>query len=305
MKFMKPLMIAFAIILLPLFVLSTMQLFGWTWPTEFAGANVVMTVVLAVFTALLVISAFGQKFRIQKIGTYLLHAGFVLFLAGSLLYVTTGTSLTVAVPVDNTKAYSYLEDSNGNVVELGFAFGLDQFKITYYDPVYDVYQVDGENTKTVMTDVQVQKSATGEWYYDFDKYGAITLNELLDGESIDTIKQTVTLGDGVVASVRLLVKEYVANVTFIDENGGETSQELLVNHTLYKNGFKIYLMGYDEVSSRVTLMFKKNIGEPLSTAGLIVVMAGTLFQCIVYPLIVNRKSKNALPASEKDEEGKI
>lgn len=302
MKFMKPLMIAFAVIILPFMVLSTMQLFGWSWPLEFSGANIVMAVLLSIFVVLLIISAFGQRFRIKKLGTYLLHFGFIMFLVGSFLYLTTGLSLTVAVPVDNTKAYSFLEDSQGEVVELGFSFGLDEFKITYYDPVYDVYEMGGDEPKTIMTDIQIEKSNSGEWYYDFEDYGTINLDDLLSGEKIDTIQESVILADGIVAFVRLPVKEYEASITFIDDKGGENTKELLVNHPLYKNGFKIYLMGYDEMTSRVTLMFKKDVGEPLSTAGLVVVMVGTFFQCIIYPFIERREKGKLLSASKDDKE---
>lgn len=304
MKFMKPLMIAFAVILIPFLVMSIMQLFGWTWPAEFAGANIVMAVLLAIFVILLIIAAFGQKFRIKRIGNYLLHFGFILFLIGCLLYVTTGSSLTVAVPIDDTKAYSYLEDSDGNIVELGFSFGIDEFSITYYDPVYDVYEMNEDQPKTIMTDVQIQKSNEGEWYYDFEKYGTIYLKDILSGETIDTIQETIKLDNNIVASVRLIVKEYVADITFIEGNGAENTKELLVNHTLYKNGFKIYLMGYDEMTSRVTLMFKKNIGEPFSTAGLVIVMVGTFYQCIIYPLIVKLSKKKAEASSKTVQEDK-
>lgn len=301
MKLMKPLMIVFAIILLPFVALSCAQLFGWTWPLPFTGANVVMAVCLSIFAVLLVIAAFGQKFRLKRIGSYLLHFGFLLFLVGCLLYVTTGKSLTVAVPVDRTKAYSYLQDSDGNVVELGFAFGVDDFWITYYDPVYDVYRTDGT---ALRKDVQIQTAANGDLYYDFEEYGAITLQELLDGETIDTIRKTVTLADNVVARVRLPVKAYTANITFIGDNGAETTKQLLVNQPLYKNEFKIYLMGYDEMTSRVTLMLKKDIGEPLSTAGLVTVMAGTFFQCIVYPLLEKRGKQKRLSEWNQTKEDK-
>lgn len=305
MKFIKTLMIAFAVILLPFMFLATAQLFGWSWPLEFVGANVVMAILLAIFAVLLVIAAFGQKFRVKRLGSYLLHFGFIMFLAGSLIYLIFGQSLTVAVPVDNTKAYSYLEDADGEVVELGFGFGLDEFKIKYYDPVYDVYEMNEDNPRAIMTDIQVQQSLQGDWYYDFEEYGAITLDELLEGGTIDTIKETVVLADGIVASVRLPVKEYIASITFIEDNGAMTTKDLVVNKTLYKNGFKIYLMGYNEMDSRVTLMFKQDPGEVLSTAGLVVVMLGTFYQCIIYPLIEKREKEKLLSsAGDKKEDEK-
>lgn len=295
-------MIAFAIILVPFVILSTAQLFGWKWPLEFTGANIIMAVILTIFVILLVIAAFGQKFRLKRLGSYILHLGFILFLLGSLLFTLTGQSLTVAVPVDNTMAYKYLEDADGNTVELGFGFGLDEFQIKYYDPVYDVYKMTDDGPVAVMTDIQLQRAANGDWYYDFEDYGAIGLDDLLGGKTIDTIKETVTLASGVIASVRLPVKEYVAKMTFIDNsNGSMETKELRVNAPLYRNGFKIYLMGYNEMTSRVTLMFKNDIGEPLATAGLVAVMLGTFYQCIIYPIVERReREKNdTAPATDK------
>lgn len=292
-------MIAFSVILVPFIFMSTAQLFGWEWPIEFEGANVIMAVILAIFSILIVIAAFGQKFRIKRLGSYLLHFGFLLFLLGSLIFTATGQSLTVAVPVDNTKAYSYLEDTDGNMVELGFAFGVDKFQIKYYDPVYDVYRMTEDEPIAIMTDVQIQQASNGDWYYDFEDYGAIGLDDLLEGDAIDSIKDSVVLADGIVALVRLPVKEYIASVTFIEDNAVMETKELTVNSPLYRNGYKIYLMGYNEMTKRVTLMFKIDKGEVLSTAGLVIVMLGTLYQCIIYP-IIERKSRERLLSSTKD-----
>lgn len=303
MKYMKYLMIAFAIILVPFVVLSTAQLFGWSWPLEFTGANVIMAIVLAIFVLLLVIAAFGQRFRVKRLGSYLLHFGFVLFLLGSLIFTATGLSLTVAVPVDDQRGYTYLEDSEGNKIELGFMFGVDKFQIKYYDPVYDVYEMNANDPVAIMTDVQLQQSPNGDWYYDFEDYGAIQLGDLLTGDTIDSIKETVTLAENIVAIVRLPVKEYIASVTFIDDNAVTKVEELRVNHPIYKNGFKIYLMGYTEMSSRVTLMFKKDLGEPLETAGLVIIMLGTFFQCIIYPLIEKQEKEKLLSAAEASKKG--
>ena len=79
------------------------------------------------------------------------------------------------------------------------------------------------------------------------------------------------------------VKHYEAVLEFFD-NGNESRTPLTVNHPLYKNGWKIYLLsvskneiyGYDEIS----LMFKRDPGEILSTTGIILSIIGVFAICL-------------------------
>ena len=73
------------------------------------------------------------------------------------------------------------------------------------------------------------------------------------------------------------VKHYEATLGILDGED-EALKSLTVNHPIYVNGWKIYLMsasqnllyGYDEVS----LMFKRDPGEILSTSGIILTILG-------------------------------
>ncbi|MBR5539032.1 MAG: cytochrome c biogenesis protein ResB [Clostridia bacterium] len=73
------------------------------------------------------------------------------------------------------------------------------------------------------------------------------------------------------------VKHYEATLGILDGQN-EIERSLTVNHPIYVNGWKIYLMsvsrnglyGYDEVS----LTFKRDPGEILSTSGIILTVLG-------------------------------
>lgn len=291
MKFLKPTMIAFSVLILLLFCFGIAQLCKWQWPAEFGAADWVMSIALGIFCVLIFLGMFGHRFDVKKLGSYFLHFGFVIFLLGCMLYSATGVSVMATVPVNNNVAFNKIEKSDGEFLDLGFSFGLDNFKIEYYDPVYDVCLMSKDGTKQVASDIQVDSDG----YFDFGKYGGrYHINSLVDSRG--NIQEQINLGNNYVAVVRMAVKKYTASLTFIDGKD-VTKKELIVNYPVRKNGFKIYLMSYNETAKSATLLFKKDIGEPFSTAGLIFVMGGTLFHCLAYPAVKKLGGKK-LPLNE-------
>lgn len=292
-------MIAFGVLIALLLGFAFAQtFFRWEWPAEFGAADYVISIALGVFCVLIVIGAFGQKFRLKRLGSYALHFGLVLFLIGSLVYTVTGRSVMTSVPINASVLYSEVEDEKGEVLSLGFAFGIPDFEVQYYEPVYDVYEMTEQGTKTLMTDVELKNN-----YYDFGKYGKVALDSLVVGGSI---KEEIALTDSVVALVRMPVSKYTATVLF-EQDGKRESKDLIVNYPLRKNGVKIYLMSYSESSRSVTLLFKKDAGEPISLAGIVLTILGTFFQCLAYPVIegkgLSKRVKRGTLAPEESGEG--
>ena len=86
------------------------------------------------------------------------------------------------------------------------------------------------------------------------------------------------------------VKHYEATVEFLNSEDGSTEQvPLTVNHPIYRNGWKIYLMdvGTDPVwgYQKVQLMFKQDPTEFLSVTGIILTVIGTFLMCMIRPRI--------------------
>lgn len=305
MKFIKPLMIAFSVLIALLLGFAFAQtFFRWQWPTDFGAADYVISIALGIFCLLILIGAFGQKFRVKRLGNYFLHFGLVLFLIGCLVYAVTGEYVLAAVPVNENGAYNRVENENGEVIELGFGFTLYNFKIEYYEPVYDVYRVKSDGgVEQVLTDVEIEGATADSYgYYDFGKYGGkVQARDLIMGSSM---QQQIDLVDGYVALLRMPVKKYTAEVQLTQGNTVER-KELTVNHPLRKNGVKIYLMSYNEAMGSATILFKKDAGEFISLTGIVLTIAGAFMQCLIYPAIKDktlpkRVKKGTLPEENKE-----
>lgn len=93
------------------------------------------------------------------------------------------------------------------------------------------------------------------------------------------------------------VKHYEATVEFLNsEDGSVDKVSLTVNHPIYRNGWKIYLMDVGENPTfgyqQVQLMFKKDPTEFLSVSGIVLTIVGTFMMCLIRP-------KAEVVASEK------
>lgn len=294
---MKPTMIAFTAVIAVILVLACMQVF-FKW--DFNGAaEIVAIVILFVFAAATILGMFGQKFTLRRLGMYALHVGLLLFLLGSFIYSLTGVSIPASLPINASMTYSTIKAENGKVYDLGFEFGIYSFKVETYDPVYDVYEVKGNSQKLIMKDVYVD----GNGYYDFKKYGKVHANVILSSTEYN-------LAEKVVAIKKTPDKYFECSVKISDESRGKSlSTEIWVNHPLRYGGWKIYLMSYSNEPS-VSLLFKKDPTEWLSTAGIIVTLLGAVYVCIadsfVEKMIIKRnvkiaKAKKAAAKKKKEQ----
>ena len=83
-------------------------------------------------------------------------------------------------------------------------------------------------------------------------------------------------------------KQYYADLLFADAVTLKVEKkELSVNHTVRKNGWKIYLMNYgkgftaDGMGEYVNLLFRRDPGEYVVRAGVIVLVVGTVMELLV------------------------
>ena len=260
--------------------------FGWTYPTEmgFSAVNIVATIVLFIFGLMCVASIFMRKFSFRRIGFYLMHVGVAVFLLGTLLFKITGEYVTVSVPIDSYTYYSSIIKEDGTEMDLGFEFAVTDFATDYYFPTYNVYKMSSDGNKLLRENVEYD--ATNE-LYDFKEYGKYAFSKD-DATNIDNFPSYFNLStDGVVATLNVQPKQYTAYIAF---SGDDTEKkELKVNYPIYKNGFKIYLMSYNQEHKNVNLLFKKDIGEVLSTSGIIMLIAGAVLHCIILPLVFKAK----------------
>lgn len=81
-------------------------------------------------------------------------------------------------------------------------------------------------------------------------------------------------------------RQYSADLLFADAVTLKVeNKELSVNHPVRKNGWKIYLMNYgyaaDGIGEFVNLLFRRDPGEYVVRAGVIVLVAGTILELLV------------------------
>lgn len=81
-------------------------------------------------------------------------------------------------------------------------------------------------------------------------------------------------------------KQYYAGFSFADAVTLKVeNKELSVNHPVRKNGWKIYLMNYgyaaDGIGEFVNLLFRRDPGEYVVKAGVVVLAAGTVLELLV------------------------
>lgn len=100
------------------------------------------TGVFVIFAVIQVVclSLYQPALTVYRIGFYLLHVGLLILLAGFTAYAVAGESITVQVPISETGSYySYVQNEDGEEIDLGFAFKLDGFTVEKYESGNDKY----------------------------------------------------------------------------------------------------------------------------------------------------------------------
>ena len=273
-------------------VLASRQVFGTAGNDIFSNPAILwsLVILLAVFCVVQILCLFTYHFRFSKIGFYIFHAGLIAVLVGSFLYYLTGIKISGVffvnpegsssdaqvqmVKSNRLRGDEYVADFNS------FYLGVTDFTVDYYEPVYDVYRVfdNDKDPVRLMSDVEINSRGC----YDFGKYGVRAENEMLDENGYAAVRLT---SPDVVAVPRRSVKYYGGNVTIVNlADGRSVTEELIeVNKPLRVNGWKIYLMGYDEASDAASFLFKYDPAEYIELAGFWMLILGAFLMILIRP----------------------
>ena len=229
------------------------------------GAMTVAVLALLALAIVVSLVAFNPRKAVYSIGFYLAHLGIVAFLAGSLIYVMGGYSVTVAVPnggsLTPTLEYQMMQ------------MGLTSDQIAGLKGYYN--QIPGEKID----------EATGKKMPE-DLGFHLRITDFVT-EYYDEAQKNV--------------KHYEATVEILYPDGYTETRTLAVNHTLRVNGWKLYLMdvGVDEVYGyeKVHVTFKRDPAEFLSTLGIIITIIGTFLMCFGKPRSPKEKKRPISAAS--------
>ena len=307
---MKISVVVMSVIALVVAVLGSRQVF-FHIDTDFQSNLVIwgLIVLLGIFVIAQVICLFVFPFNIKKIGFYLLHIGLVAVLVGSMIYYMAGIKIQGAYPVNeqgsSASAYHQLVKANPTKGEnyvanfSSFRFGVTDFAVEYYEPVYDIYRVNEEGVaeEQLATDIEINS----EGIYDFGEYGQKTVEDLVDDAGEYQVVN-LTEDGSIVGNPRSSVKSYLGDVTIVNNETQESREDTIsVNHPLRVNGWKIYLMSYDETQNAAAFIFKYDPGEYIVTVGMVMIIVGSFIACFVRPRQAAASGKNETkkPGSKK------
>ena len=97
-------------------------------------------------------------------------------------------------------------------------------------------------------------------------------------------------------------KYYYADIRLDASDGtGIKDVTLSVNHPYHQNGWKIYLMDYNDMTKQVTLLFKKDPGEYWTITGIWMIILGSVLMCLIRK---RKKEENPLQSGEQKRRNK-
>jgi|GEM_PF-1504083 len=212
------------------------------------GMPIVIVLMVFAITLLVSVIAFNPRKFWYSLGFYILHIGIVMFLAGTFIYTVSGTVTNAAPPSVSS-------------ITPAIEYRMKQMGIT-----------DG------------QIANLKGYYNQLSRTNEMGENEIVDlGFNFRVVDFKTEYYD----KEQKNVKHYEATVGFLNSDGSEERVSLTVNHPIYRNGWKIYLMNVsvNEVygHTEVQMMFKKDPTEVLSTAGILLTILGTFVMCFIRP----------------------
>lgn len=225
---------------------------------------------------------------LRQIAFLLAHAGLVLLIAGAVIDWRREQRLEgVRLPVGMGHAIGKLLADDGQTVDLGFTLEVQDFTVSYYDPVYSLYRPDPSSPDgfTFVRKIDPRVPATLRQV----PGGNLDLAAL---QFAGEWRTEVPLADGwLLRKQPEIPSRYEAGVQTVC--AGDTRQWVLaVNHPVVLNGWQVLLVSYgNEPMDFVELTFKRSPGRPLVVAGIWCVIAGVTLLCLVLPLL--RKDRHA------------
>lgn len=77
------------------------------------------------------------------------------------------------------------------------------------------------------------------------------------------------------------IKQYIGTLKFYDKSNNEIVrvEEISVNHPVRVDGYKLYLMNYDEATDQATFLVKYDMAEYIILIGIVTLVGGTFLMC--------------------------
>ena len=230
---------------------------------------------------LMLAACFLRRAPLRQTAFALAHAGFVLLLVGAFVDWRGEQRIEgVRLPVGMGHAIGKLRDAAGQTVDLGFTLELVDFSVSFYDPVYSLFQPDASSADGLafVRKVDPRVPATLRQV----PGGALAVADLQEnGHWVPELP----LADGWLLRQQPEVPRWYEAGVRTTLDGVARSWGLAVNQPLLANGWQVLLVTYgSDPMDYVELAFKKSPGHALVVAGIWSVIAGVALLCLVLPL---------------------
>lgn len=238
---------------------------------------------MAVLAAALVVCSALRRPALRQIGFWLAHLGVAAILLGAFLGHLWETKAQFRMPVGGERAVRYLGRDEAHRIDLEFGFTVKSLKVERYDPDYELYRPevsmhDGEERTEYVFVRIVRLPDAGE--IDLGPAGKLDVAQLRSNG--EWVVQS-SLKNGWLLEQRPVDKHYeVVLLIYEDEYDEEPDEAMLaVNHPVTHNGWRLYLMDYDDRPGQrnVTLLARRDPGRGVVIAGIWCTMIGVAAMC--------------------------
>ncbi|MFH1731993.1 MAG: hypothetical protein ABIF82_10145 [Planctomycetota bacterium] len=238
---------------------------------------------MAVLAAALVVCSVRRRPALRQIGFWLAHLGAAAILLGGFLGHLRETKAQFRMPVGGEQAVRYLGRDEADRIDLEFGFTVKSLKVERYDPDYALYRPevsmhDGEERTEYVFVRVVRLPDAGE--IDLGPAGNLDVGQLRSNG--EWVVQS-GLKNGWLLEQRPVDKHYEAVLLiYEDEDDDEPDEAMLaVNHPVTHNGWRLYLMDYDDRAGQrgVTLLARRDPGRGIVIAGIWCTLIGVTAMC--------------------------
>lgn len=227
------------------------------------------------FSVVLVLCLVNFRFSWKKIGFYLCHIGILVIIVCAFISWISLKDTSFAIPVNRNAFYGEVMQDDGTELNFGFDISIASFEVEKYAADYRLYDKSGFDEKNILMETVIQNR---KGVYDLGEYGTVSVDDLKkNGAYVSSyeLKNGMTL-----VKLPEVDKSYEAVLQIRDDNGVHT-ETLGVNNPHTYQGWKFYLMGYDEEGgSYVNLYVKKDPANIPFAIGIWMVILGTFLECL-------------------------
>ena len=236
----------------------------------------VFILLLALLSAVTLVSCWRRKANWKQLGFYLMHIGVVVILGGAFAGYVAGEKGNLQLQLLRPEAVNALPGERP--VPLGLEVGAKDFEVKFYPPMYEFYRqlhpddvVPGQMPFEKVCEYDV----TGKESLDLGDLGSIPVASLWDEARGEWTQRRMLDGGSLLHLASQTPSHYGVTLQIVDGDH-EVELPISINHPAGYKKWRFYLMSYDQRSrSYVVLSARHDPGRDWVIAGIWATMIGS------------------------------